>query len=256
MGWTPLASRLGLHIALGYLICLLFLGPAPVGRFFYRLTGWTAAVAAGLAGLLALTSGWPGPVAERVTLLGTLGTVLPAPWYVANRPAVRRKGLLLAVLCGLAALAGSAFGGQGLGIGQLLGDLIGSAVAGGICFAMVFAHGYLTVPDLPRRHLSRINQFVGTALALRLLLSAGVLWAGWSGVFPAGKGPDAFGELDLGVRFVVGLVLPLIFALMVRSSLRWGNTQSATGILYAATILVWIGEAVALQLGNQWRIPL
>ncbi|MFQ5748025.1 MAG: hypothetical protein ACE5H3_01045 [Planctomycetota bacterium] len=210
----------------------------------------------GLAGLLALASGWPLPVSEQVTLLGTLGTVLPAPWYVANRPPLRRKGLRLAVLCGLAALAGNAFGGDGLGFWQLLGDLNGAVVAGGICFAMVFAHGYLTVPDLPRSHLARINQFVGTALALRLLLSAGVLWAGWPGISPAGEGLDAFGELDLGVRFVAGLLLPLIFALMVRSSLRWGNTQSATGILYAATILVWIGEAVALQLGSQWRIPL
>ncbi len=256
MGWTPLASRLGLHIALGYLICLLFLGPAPVGRFFYRLTGWTAAIAAGLAGLLALTSGWPESLSGRLGLLATLGTVLPAPWYVANRPAIRRKGLLLAVLCGLAALGAHAFGGDGLGRLEFLGDLLGAAVAGGVCFAMVFAHGYLTVPDLPRQHLARINGFVGAALALRLLLSAGVLWLGWDRVFPGGTGPDAFGELDLGVRFVAGLLLPLVFAGMVRSSLRWGNTQSATGILYAATILVWIGEAVALQLGSQWRIPL
>ena len=46
MDWLPLASRLGLHIALGYVFCLLVLGPAPVGKFFYKLTGWTAAITA------------------------------------------------------------------------------------------------------------------------------------------------------------------------------------------------------------------
>ena len=39
MEWVTLGSRLGLHIALGYLFSLLVLGPAPVGRFFYKLTG-------------------------------------------------------------------------------------------------------------------------------------------------------------------------------------------------------------------------
>lgn len=258
MDWIPLATRLGLHIALGYLFSLLVLGPAPVGRFFYRLTGWTAAVAAGLAGLLALSAGWPDDSWDRLRVAATLGTVLPAPLYVSNKPRVRRAGLLLAVACGATAVAAHAFGPQGLGWLQILGGLTASAVAGGVCFAMVFGHGYLTVPGLPREHLGRINRFVIAALCARLLLAGGSFLVAYPRLVAPGAEPrfGAFDWLDVGIRFGVGLLAPLLFAFMVRSSLRWKNTQSATGILYAATILVWIGEAVALNLERKFRLVL
>ncbi|KAA3609003.1 MAG: hypothetical protein DWQ01_10495 [Planctomycetota bacterium] len=257
MDWIPLATRLGLHIALGYLLSLLFLGPAPVGKFFYQMTGWTAAIAAGLAGLLALSQGWPEQTMEQWRVAATLGTVVPAYWYISNKPKVRRRALIVACLSGIGALAAQAFGPHGLGSLQLAGDLAGSAVAGGVCFAMVFGHGYLTVPNLPFSHLVRINTFTAVVLALRLLLSATALALAWSRL-TGGYRPEltTFDWLDLMVRFGVGLFLPLLFAWMVHSSLRYRNNQSATGILYASTVLVWIGEAVALHLGGRWEVAL
>jgi hypothetical protein len=252
-----LGTRLGLAIALGYLCALLVLGPAPVGRFFYRLTGWTAAIAAGLTALLALAGGWPEATADRISLLGTVGMVLPAPWYVANRPAIRRRGLLLAILMALVAVTARALSATGLGLREVPGDLAAAAVAGGACFAMVFGHGYLTVPGLPQALLRRINAWVAGALLLRLLLSLAALALAWSRLTdPREPLLRTFDWLDLGVRYGAGLLLPLLFAGMVHSSLRWRNTQSATGILYASTILVWIGEAVALQLGQRWGVAL
>ncbi|TAH38212.1 MAG: hypothetical protein EYC70_06210 [Planctomycetota bacterium] len=257
MDWTLLATRLALYIALGYWLGLLVLGPAPVGKFFYRLAGWTAALAAAAAAALALAAGWPDAPAERVRVLAVLATLLPAPWYASHRPARRRAGVLAALACGLAALAASAYGPDGLGVLQLLSDACAAAVAGGVCFAMVFGHAYLTVPKLPFQHLLRVHRFATLALAARLLLSGLVLALAWPRLH-AGTQPlfDPFDWLDLSVRFLVGLLVPLLFAGMVHSALRWKSNQSATGILYASTVLVWIGEAVALHLGRQWRVPL
>jgi hypothetical protein len=43
---------------------------------------------------------------------------------------------------------------------------------------------------------------------------------------------------------------------MTRESLKFDNTRSATGILYASTILVLIGTAVAISLQDAYGIPL
>jgi hypothetical protein len=43
---------------------------------------------------------------------------------------------------------------------------------------------------------------------------------------------------------------------MTSSSLAFRNTRSATGILYASTILVLIGTAVSVSLQSTYGIPL
>jgi len=43
---------------------------------------------------------------------------------------------------------------------------------------------------------------------------------------------------------------------MTAGSLKLGNTRSATGILYASTILVLIGTAVSISLQDSYGVPL
>lgn len=43
---------------------------------------------------------------------------------------------------------------------------------------------------------------------------------------------------------------------MAASALRFQNTRSATGILYALTVLVLIGTAVSLFLQDSYGVPL
>jgi hypothetical protein len=43
---------------------------------------------------------------------------------------------------------------------------------------------------------------------------------------------------------------------MTSESLRYKNTRSATGILYASTVLVLIGTAVSLFLQDSYGAPL
>ena len=64
------------------------------------------------------------------------------------------------------------------------------------------------------------------------------------------------GLFYLGTRLVIGLVFPFVFALMAASSLKFQNTRSATGILYASTVLVLIGTAVSVSLQDSYGVPL
>ena len=65
-----------------------------------------------------------------------------------------------------------------------------------------------------------------------------------------------WGLFHLGTRLAVGIALPLAFAWMTAGSLDFKNTRSATGILYASTILVLIGTAVSVSLQDSYGIPL
>jgi hypothetical protein len=66
----------------------------------------------------------------------------------------------------------------------------------------------------------------------------------------------ATGLFYLGTRVTVGLVMPLLFAWMAAGALKYRNTRSATGILYASTVLVLIGAAVAVSLQDIYGVPL
>jgi hypothetical protein len=65
-----------------------------------------------------------------------------------------------------------------------------------------------------------------------------------------------WGFFYLGTRLTVGLLLPLLFAWMTAGSLKFENTRSATGILYASTVLVLIGTAVSVSLQSSYKVPL
>jgi hypothetical protein len=48
--------------------------------------------------------------------------------------------------------------------------------------------------------------------------------------------------LWLGVRWIIGLVLPLVLCWLAWETIRIRSTQSATGILYVVVILCFLGE--------------
>jgi len=89
-----------------------------------------------------------------------------------------------------------------------------------------------------------------------VLLGISCLW--FSHRLGSGASPlfGARGMFHFGTRLAVGLALPLVFAWMTASSLEFRNTRSATGILYASTILVLIGTAVSVSLQSTYGVPL
>ena len=261
MPWSVLAVQFCLELAFGVLFAMAFVPKAPVGVLFYRLMG-TTAFALTLLGvgvpLATEAMAWSDPA-----LLCAAGVLVGYPFY--SGPVRGKKwGAALGVgLIGAAAAVGilvaRSFDGPTSTAVTLatLSALATGSVAGSVGLAMVLGHWYLTVPNLQVRHLRRLNRVsVFTMLASFGLVALTCLF-----FYEALNSYDrplfgATGLFYLGTRLVVGLLFPLGFAWMTAGSLRFENTRSATGILYASTVLVLIGTAVSVSLQDSYGVPL
>ncbi len=265
MPWSTLALQFCLELAFGVLLALAFVPRAPVGVLFYRLMGAAALAPLVLAVLLATwVEGrpWTDPVVVAALLSAAAfptyasGPVRSGLWWpglaVGGGALVAAVGLLVHAELGRHGAAGP--GGVAVGTASALAT---GTVAGSVGLAMVLGHWYLTVPKLSIDHLRRLNRVtVGSMVASLLLL--GLSCAVFRGQLGAAEMPllGPWGLFYLGTRAAVGLLLPLLFAWMTADSLRYGNTRSATGILYASTVLVLIGAAVSMSLQDSYGVPL
>ncbi|MDP6410923.1 MAG: hypothetical protein QGI46_16235 [Planctomycetota bacterium] len=259
-GWSDLGAQFCLQLSFGVLLALAFVPRAPVGTLFYRLMGTTAVLPALMAGVLPVASG--GRALCDPALVATWLAVTAYPFYSGPLRG-RRWGLALAwgLAFTAAALVGTlardgALAGVQLAVAGLSAAATG-AVAGGVGLAMVLGHWYLTVPKLDVRHLVRLNRL--TAAAMLASLACVVLTClVFRDELAAARTPllGPWGLFYLGTRIVVGLLVPLGFAWMTAGSLRYANTRSATGILYASTVLVLIGTGVAVSLQSSYGVPL
>jgi len=122
---------------------------------------------------------------------------------------------------------------------------------------MVLGHWYLTVPKLEIHYLARLNRVAVVSMLASLAILGLACWT-FAETLRAAE-PPLFGPWGLfyfGTRLAVGLGFPLVFAAMAASSLRFRNTRSATGILYASTVLVLIGTAISVFLQDSYGVPL
>ena len=60
----------------------------------------------------------------------------------------------------------------------------------------------------------------------------------------------------MGLRWLAGILGPILIFVMVWRILKYRNTQSATGVLFVAVILTFIGEMTALLLFQEIRQPI
>ncbi len=250
-----------LQLSFGVLLALAFVPKAPVGVLFYRMMAGCAFLPLLLAATMPVTQGvleWSDPA---ILCAGVGLLALP----VFSGP-VRSKSWLPALGWALTACVAALVltlhrSLPELGAGALslatLSALATGAVAGSVGLAMVLGHWYLTVPKLKVEHLVRLNRVTIGAmissvalLSLSLLFFEDQLYNETSSLF----GP--WGLFHLGTRIVVGLLLPLLFGWMTMGSLKYKNTRSATGILYASTVLVLIGTALSINLQDTYGLPL
>ena len=61
--------------------------------------------------------------------------------------------------------------------------------------------------------------------------------------------------LLVGTRWLVGLLVPCVFVYMTHDCIKRRSTQSATGILYAAVILTFIGELMSQLMSAETLYP-
>jgi hypothetical protein len=132
-----------------------------------------------------------------------------------------------------------------------IGSELGAAwLTGGAMTTMLLGHWYLTAPTMSIAPLSRLSQYVLAAVVLRAVLAgAGLLTLGeWS--------LSQSQWTWLAMRWTAGIVGPAVMCGLVWRILRYRNTQSATGVLFAAVILTIIGETTASLLSRELHWPL
>jgi len=128
-----------------------------------------------------------------------------------------------------------------------------AAVTGLALMTMLLGHAYLTASKMTIRPFRRLSAFLVGSLIARIACAAGLTmylqWRQpWESLWPL------HGILII-TRWTVGLFIPFIFLLMAHDCIRRRSTQSATGILYVAGVLIFIGELLALHLAQQTGLP-
>ncbi len=126
------------------------------------------------------------------------------------------------------------------------------AMTGIALMDMLLGHAYLTAAKMTMAPLRRLNLALAGVLAARAL--TGVVAIFLQSHYPTELFWPRFGLL-VGTRWLVGLLVPAIFVYMAHDCIKRRSTQSATGILYVAGVLIFIGELVALYLTRETGLP-
>ena len=135
---------------------------------------------------------------------------------------------------------------------MLIADIITSGlVVGSVMTAMLLGHWYLNTPTMNLIPLRKLLWLCVIATVLRALLSG-------SGTALTLLQTDVTNTwwIFVSLRWISGIIGSLGLIYMTFLTLRVPNTQSATGILYAATIVVFIGELTARVLADNVLYPL
>ena len=128
-------------------------------------------------------------------------------------------------------------------------EFAGAAVLGGTVVGMLLGHWYLTTPTMSIGPLSWFARTLAVAAVLRLAMT-GIAF----GRFGFAS-HDIVHLLWLVLRLVGGILVPFATSIVVAKILKYRNTQAATGVLFAALILVFMGEMSAALLERDLRIP-
>jgi hypothetical protein len=134
--------------------------------------------------------------------------------------------------------------------------LITAAIMGAIVDAMICGHWYLVNPDLSLTPIRSISRALTAVILLKIAL------VGWSLFQTSSADPYLYQRVVFmmpilfWVRVLVGLAGGLFFNWMSWKALEHGNTQAATGILYACIVWIILGEFSAFSLTLNTGVPL
>jgi len=249
-------AQFALQLVLGMSLVWALLPRAQITGGFFRIQMMIAMALGVLAALTVgrLNSTVTGPelltaqiACGVIGLAGYLGAVL---WLLNRRPA--------GTLCVFLILGASALGlvmlqsgTQPKWPGLLLVSLFSTAaVLGGAVTGMLLGHWYLTAPTMSIAPLKRASLLFGAAVLVRFLVSTVALFLVGTVL------SDGTHWTWFALRWLAGIIGPLVIAVMAWNILRYRNTQAATGVLFAGVILSFIGELSAALLYSELQISL
>jgi len=136
-------------------------------------------------------------------------------------------------------------------ISVLLEIISSGALLGAVMMSMLLGHWYLNTPGMKLDPLHKLLAFCLWALAIRTVISAT-----GSYFFVTAHVVSSSWWIFVSLRWITGIAATLIMVILAKFTLRVPNTQSATGILYAATVVVLVGELTAQLLSDNVLYPL
>jgi hypothetical protein len=234
-----------LRLAAGLILMLPILPPAHVPPRFYRVHFLTALGLSALAGIFmyenATIEFWLIYAAAALSCL--IGSIV---WHLDEAPG----GKLTAYLAPIALAACLIYGGmlqrsmlqrrQTDAPMRIADDVLSALVVGSATTAMLMGHSYLISPSMSISPLMRLLAALGVSVILRTALACFGLW-GWTSNLDTSNLETEL-MLWLPVRWILGLIAPLVLGWMAWETARIRSTQSATGILYVAVIVCFLGE--------------
>jgi len=136
--------------------------------------------------------------------------------------------------------------------------LTSSFLLGSVFTSMMLCHWFFMNHKLPLKYLKRISHVFTFSLIAKIFFTGIILWM-WKFYFPSDfTRLTAFegGFVYLMLRFVLGLLLPLVLAFGTEVTIKLPTNHSAIGILYVAVIFIFMGEVLGQYLSLLQRIPL
>ncbi len=224
------------RLFLGSFFCLLFVSRVETSEKFVKIAFRIGTGIALCAVLLALSMG--NLAAHTQSIFSVVAAWVGLTLYVYFLPGPWRAIGALLLISSMIVL-GWRDGGF-LGFIEFSGSVL---LLGSIYMGQFLGHWFLNVPGMNIRELVRIVKILLFSLFLRTFTNLWTLLMG--GVLAEASG-DAW--LLYGIRAIWGLIPLYVLAYMIYRTTMLRSTQSATGIYYAASVMVLVGEAMAIYL--------
>jgi hypothetical protein len=235
-----------LRLGCGLVCSLLLLSPRQINPRFYRTHFLT------VLGLTVVAAVFLREIADLETWIWlgagmTFAFIGAVAWSLEKSPGGKTFIVLDSVCLLLAVVKIATLTACGNSRGwNIANELTSAALLGTATTAMLVGHSYLIAPGMSLAPLMRSLAGVAVALVARAVIGGVGLWT--SGVVLSKLSDET---VLLPVRWGMGIVLPLVLAVMAWRTARIRSTQSATGILYVVVIFCFVGELMS-QLLYQW----
>jgi hypothetical protein len=185
--------------------------------------------------------------------LNAIGVAFQLAMVQTNQPAAGRICAILSFFSSLAIAVALLGRPEYVPVAASVVGCAGVAAMCGIALMeMLLGHAYLTAAKMTIAPFKRMNFVFAAVLALRMFFGICAMLMEQRWPIELFWTRQAF---LIGVRWVVGLIVPAIFVYMTHDCIKRRSTQSATGILYVCGVLVFVGEMVALYLTRETGLP-
>jgi len=258
------------QLGVGMMLTLLFISPRSIGNSFFKFASLTAAILLGIT--LGFNFLFPSPVrtSQAPVVFLAVAALLTA---IYNRVVdVDKFTAAFVLLVGASATGLASVATDSLAFTQLmtlggwenwillLNHIAATALLGSVMLTMVFGHWYLVVPRLSIDPLKRLTKVLAGAIGIRVFtIVASIVILQLERSIPLAA---VLKELMVqqGIffwpRVIFGVLVPIVLAVMIWSTVKIRHTQAATGLLYLAVVALLFGEFFSKFLLFAVNVPL